>query len=450
MSATADGIIARLERIPISWWHVRARLILGFATFFDAFDLLALSFAVPVLVTEWQMTPRQTGFVIASVFAGQFVGALVSGWLAERYGRLFVTNITIAVFSVMSIACAFAWDPASLIVFRFLQGLGLGGEVPIATAYITELSRAQGRGRFYILYELVFVLGLVLAGLVGVWLVPRFGWQSMFFLGAVPGVLVFFLRRLLPESPRWLVSTGRLAEADAAVAGIEAFVQRDGTVLPPVQAVSATPAVRAATNWAELFEGRYLRRTLTVWVLWFCCFSTTYGLFTWLPTLYRTVYKLPLVQSLNYGLITNVAGMAGAVLCAFTIDRVGRRPWFVGALMGGGVTLSVIWALSPTTATVLLVLVSLGSFVLSSVAIGLNLYTPELYPTRIRAAGTSVGGAWQRVAAFLGPIVVGFLVPNYGLGSVFLYFGGLAVLGGVVCLVWAIETKGRVLEELSP
>ena len=449
LTVAGDSVLARLERIPVSWWHLRARIILGFATFFDAYDLLALTFALPAFVQTWHMSPQQVGFVISSAFAGQFVGALVSGWLAERYGRLFVTNITVAIFSVMSIACALAWDPQSLMAFRFIQGIGLGGEVPIATAYITELARAQGRGRFYISYELVFIVGLVAAGFLGVWMVPALGWQSMFYLGAAPGVLVFFLRRLLPESPRWLISKGRIAEADAAVTAIERFVVERGTILPPPRptARAATPDV---TRWGELFEGRYLRRTLTVWVMWFCCFSTSYGLFSWLPTLYRTVFNLPLAQSLNYGLITQVAGLAGATVCAFTIDRVGRRVWFTTGLLTGGVLMFIVWALSPTTPTVLLVLVSLGSLFLSGVSIGLNLYTPELYPTRIRAAGTSVGGSWQRVAAFLGPIVVGYLVPGYGLGSVFLYFGGLALLGGIVTLIFAIETKDQVLEELSP
>ena len=156
------------------------------------------------------------------------------------------------------------------------------------------------------------------------------------------------------------------------------------------------------------------------------------------------------MQSLSYGLITNAAGMAGAVACAFTIDRIGRRPWFVGGLLIGGATLLVIWAVSPTPANVLLALVSFGSFMLSSVSISLNLYTPELYPTRIRAWASSIAGAWQRVAAFLGPIIVGYLVPAYGLGSVFLYFGGMAILGGVVSLLWATETKGQIVEELSP
>src|SRR5471030_3232434 len=224
-------------------------MILGVATFFDAFDLLSISFALPALVGIWKMTPAQIGLVLSAAFVGQLLGAIVAGWAAERYGRLFVTTITIAIFSVMSLACAFAWDPTSLIIFRFLQGIGLGGEVPIATTYISELARAEGRGRFYILYELVFSFGLVAAGVIGYLVVPTLGWQSMFIIGAAPALLVFFLRRLLPESPRWLVSKGRLKEADGVISEIERSVAGSGHALSAPLAAAAIPArAREATR----------------------------------------------------------------------------------------------------------------------------------------------------------------------------------------------------------
>jgi putative MFS transporter len=450
-TTAAPALLARLERIPTAWWHVRARMILGVATFFDAFDLLAISFALPALVGVWKMTPSQVGLVLSAAFVGQLLGAIVAGWAAERYGRLFVTTITIAIFSVMSLACAFAWDPNSLIAFRFLQGIGLGGEVPIATTYISELARAEGRGRFYILYELVFSFGLVAAGVIGYLIVPRIGWQSMFIVGAAPALIVFFLRRLLPESPRWLVSRGRLAEADDAIAGIERSVAGSGYALPPPLPAAAVPArAREATRWGEFLTGRYLKRSLTVWALWFCCFSTTYGLTSWLPTLYKTIFNLSLSHSLLYGMITNLTGICGSAICAFSIDRIGRRRWFGFAFLCGGATLLALWYVGPSTAVTLLVFVSLGAFFMSSVSIALNLYTPELYPTRIRAFASSVGGAWQRVAATIGPLVVAALVTPYGLGSVFLYFGGLAILGGVLAFLFGTETKGQILEELSP
>ena len=446
IAGSTEDVVARLERLPPGWWQVRTRLILGTATFFDAVDLLAISFALPVLAVVWHLTPGESGQVLSAVFAGQIVGALAAGWAAERYGRLRVASVTVLVFALMSLACAVAWDLTSLTVFRFVQGIGLGGEVPIATAYITELARAETRGRFYILYEMVFSVGLVAAALFGVVLVPALGWQSLFVLGALPAVLAIFLRRLLPESPRWLAGQGRHAEADAAVGGIEGYYRGRGIALAAPRFLPATP-VRPGNRWLAMLAPRYRRRTLAVWAMWFCCFSTTYGLLIWMPTLFRVVFKLPLQQSLLYGFIIQGAGFVGTLTCALAIDSAGRRRWFTGAFVLGGLLLCFVAYRQPASPGELLGYMCVGAALLGSVAIGLNLYTAELYPTPFRAFASSVGGAWQRVAAAAGPLVVGALLPR-GLGEVFLYFGVTALTGGAITLLFAMETKQAVLEEL--
>src|ERR1700693_1583672 len=164
-SGSIDDVVARSERMPISWWHVRTRIIIGVATFFDAFDALAIAFVLPVLVPAWKLNGPQIGFLIAAGYLGQLAGALFFGWVAERYGRVTAMIWSIMIFAIMSLACAFAWDYQSLVVARTVQGFGLGGEVPVAATYISELARAKGRGRFVLLYELVFSVGLVAAGL---------------------------------------------------------------------------------------------------------------------------------------------------------------------------------------------------------------------------------------------------------------------------------------------
>jgi putative MFS transporter len=198
-----------------------------------------------------------------------------------------------------------------------------------------------------------------------------------------------------------------------------------------------------------MLDGAYRRRTLGVWAMWFCCFSTTYGLNTWIPTLYRTNFNLPLSQALGYGLIVQVCGILGSTLCAFNIDKIGRRPWFTVALLSGGTTLLILAGIGASTATILLVFVSIGTFFMSSVAIGLNLYTAEIYPTRIRAFASSIAGAWQRVAAASGPLVVAYLLTGAGLTFVFVYFGIVALIGAAVAAGVTVETKNRSLEAVS-
>jgi putative MFS transporter len=191
---TPGSVLARLARIPVSPWHVRARLIIGIATFFDGFDVLTMSFALPAFAQSWGMSPGQIGLVLSSAFFGQLIGALCAGWLAERFGRLPVVTGAVALYALMSIACAQAWNPGSLIAFRFIQGLGLGAEVPVATTYVNEIAPAKQRGQFYVFFELLFVFGLIGAAIAGAIIVPRLGWQAMFYIGALPLLLAFVLR----------------------------------------------------------------------------------------------------------------------------------------------------------------------------------------------------------------------------------------------------------------
>lgn len=446
--SSVDGIVARIERLPTSWWQIKTRIIVGTATFFDAFDALAIASVLPVIAPLWKLAPQQIGWLISAGFLGQLLGALVFGWVAERHGRITAMVWSIALFSVMSLVCALAWDYNSLLAFRTMQGIGLGGEVPVAAVFISELARAQGRGRFVLLYELVFPVGLVAASLAGLWVVPHLGWPYMFAIGALPGFLALVLRRLLPESPRWLAVRGRLAQAEAAMAQIESETRKaTGEPLPAPKPVVST--LDKPASLTDLFGPFYLRRTLVVWVIWFCAYFVNYGLSIWLPTVYRTVFKLPLDQSLRYGLITQAVGLIGTLICALAIDHVGRRPWFALSFVGAAAALAVLASTPTPTAQQVLTYMTIAYFFVSSINIGVYLYTPELYPTRVRALGVGTATAWLRLASIIGPIVVGMMIGS-GLAAVFVTFAAVAGIAAVITGLFAVETKGRVLEEASP
>ncbi len=446
--ASVDEIVARLERLPTSWWQVKARIIVGVATFFDAFDALAIASVLPVIVPLWKLSPQEIGLMISAGFLGQLLGALLFGWVAERHGRMTAMIWSIALFAVMSLVCAFAWDYGSLLVFRTIQGIGLGGEVPVAAVFISELAKAQGRGRFVLLYELVFPIGLTAASLIGLWAVPHLGWQYMFVIGALPAMLALVLRRLLPESPRWLAVRGRNAEAEAAMSLIEAQTQKAiGKPLPPPRPVVST--LDKPASWSDLFGPIYLRRTLVVWVIWFSAYFVNYGLSIWLPTVYRTVFKLPLDVSLRYGLITQVVGLLGTVLCALAIDHVGRRLWFALSFAAATLALGALALYPSPTAEQVLTCMTIAYFFVSTINIGVYLYTPELYPTRVGALAVGSATAWLRLASMIGPTVVGMMIAS-GLPSVFVTFAAIAALAAVITGLFAIETKVRVLEEASP
>lgn len=448
-TATPEDILARIERLPLSSWQIRTRIIVGTATFFDAFDALAITYVLPAVAPLWKLTPSATGWLISSGFLGQLFGALIGGALAERIGRRPVIVAAVLWFGLLSLACGWAWNYESLVALRFLQGLGLGAEVPVAATYISELARAKGRGRFVLLFELVFPIGLVAVAIMGRWIVP-IGWQYLFFVGGVPALFALFMMRRLPESPRWLASRDRIDEAATAMAYIEREVQAaTGKPLPTVEAVSRTVVTKHAT-WSELFNRVYRRRTLVIWVAWFATYFANYGLTTWLPTIYLTVFKLSLQEALNYGLITQVCGLFTSFACALLIDRVGRRIWFAMAFAGAAAALLTLWWIGPSSAERILFFAILTNLCVSTLSLALYLYTAELYPTRVRALGTSTGTAWLRLASILGPSAVGSVLTSGGLGDVFLLFGAVALGASIVVALFATETKARVLEEISP
>ena len=440
-------IVARIERLPITGFHVRARLIVGTATFFDALDALAIAYVLPVLSSVWHLSTTQIGALISIGFIGQMVGSVIFGWIGERYGRMAALSWSVIIFSVFSIFCTFSWNYTSLFIFRTLQGLGLGGEVPVAATYINEISKARGRGLFVMLYEFAFNVGLFFAALLGNLMVPHLGWRSIFLVGAIPAILIIFVRRHLPESPRWLASRGRLDEADKIVSKLEEEAINSGKELPEIE---LKPVADRKTDWRELFQGIYRRRTFTVWVIWVTTYFVTYGLLTWTPTIYSSVFKLSLQESLRLPLLTQLASVLTGLFAAFLIDRVGRRTWFTGAFLLSSIPLLLLWLLGASSVWQVWWLVTIAAWFMSTNAGVLYLYSPELYPTRIRALGSSVASIWVRIASAIGPLATGAVLSNFSLSAVFMMMGFVPLIGATVTYFFAEESGNKSLEEVSP
>ena len=458
---SADELIARMESVPFSPWHTRARIVMGSATFFDAFNALSLAFALPILIRLWHITPRQIGVLISASYVGQLVGALLFTALAERFGRIRSATAAVAIMSALGLACAMAGSFPALFACRLLQGVGVGGEMPVAAAYISELSRAHGRGRFFLLYELIFPLGLMTTGQVGAWLVPVWGWKAMFLIGGIPGLAITVLLARLPESPRWLISKGRLEEAERIVRQIESSTERrisaGGTREGALPAATPSSSFResttssdlAPTRWSELLSPLYRRRTLIVWILWASAYFVGNSLNNWMASLYNTIYHLTLRESLRAASLTNAVQVVILLVCAFTIDRIGRRNWTVASYLLGGALLAALGLLGAHSALSVIVWATLSYAIIGTANAVLYLYTPEIYPTRMRAIGTGLATSWLRLASAVGPAVVGVMVGARGVNSVFLMFAGVAAVGALAA-TRMIETRDRRLEEIAP
>jgi len=451
-----DNMTERLERLPFTRVHLHVAAVLSVGTFFDAFDSVSIAVSLTVISTILHIDLVESGLLISSAYVGQFVGALVIGWLAERFGRKNAFALSLLLFGSMSLATALAWNFESLLVFRLIQGIGLGAEVPVAGTLFNEFVRGKDRGKVVMIYETIFIWGLFLAPLVGLVLFRILGrdvgWRALFALGSCPvlvGIYAFFR---LPESPRWLAQKCRFAEADSVISKIERSARIRN--IAPVSPAPHPPAAVHPTRLTELFAPSYRKRTALVWVHWFTAYFVNSIVTGWLPIMYVRFSGLTPEQSLA---LTTVTG--GVLLCvgyslAFIIDRLGRKPAFVfgfalsgfGALIG----LAVAMATRSFTWPALFIpglIMQCGSGLNCN---GVYVYTPELYPTRMRAWATSLASSMNRLASFIAPSVTGALLGlRFGVEWMFGMLAAVSVAGLVTMATLGIETKQRALEQIS-
>ncbi|GAA5175457.1 MFS transporter [Pseudonocardia eucalypti] len=426
-------------------------MLLGIATFFEGFDQLLVAYSMPLFKVEWQLTPVELTMVVTTGSAGMLIGAMLTGVLADRFGRIRVVVAAMLVTALASLLLMVSPNIEVFAALRFVQGLGIGGEVPAAAVFVNELAKARARGRFVLLYELAFPAGLSSAALIASVVVPAFGWRALYLIGALPAVLALLVIREVPESPRWLASRGDTERAERAMRTIEDRVgAATGAPLPEPSPVIDAPGEREGTaRVRDLFGGRYRRRTAILAVLWFAGFLVNYGLTTWLPTIYTSIYHLPIRTALNYTLVSSLSGFLGCVAVALLVDRIGRRASIAAGLAGAGLPLLALAALGAGQGASVVVWSTLATFFIYASTICLYLYTPELYPTRGRGTGISFHGAIGRVGMIVGPVLVGSLMSaGAPAAAVFALLGVLGVVAAGAALLGE-ETSGRTLEELN-
>jgi MFS transporter, putative metabolite:H+ symporter len=443
---TASSLGARLERLPLSAWHWRMLGVLGLAWAFDGLDSLIIGSIAAALGKAWQLPPSAIGILIGANFAGSVVGALLAS-MGDRFGRKAIFNWSLLWFSLMSLASAFAWSTQSLIVLRFLTGFGLGAELPIIAAYLGELVPAAARGRTQGLLNSFWPLGTLAAALIAVLVIPGsdMGWRYAFAIGSLPALMVAFTRRGLPESPRWLALNGRAREAEAIVGGIERAVESaTGRPLPPP---SAHPPVERRVAVGEGLFGRGVaKRTIMLWGLQFFAYTGAAGLLGWMPSLFASA-GFSLARSFLYVLIMQVAYVPNQVLGAWLMDRIGRRVVLVGnGLLAAvaGVIYGLLLINHAGTAAILVMGIAVSFFV-SAVIGAIQVYGPEQYATAVRATGYGTSRVFGFLGATMGPVLIGFVMPSFGVFGAFCVIAGSFVLASAFVLVLGTETRGLAL-----
>ncbi|MCH6162591.1 MFS transporter [Streptomyces marispadix] len=445
--AHTELLAARLERLPWTSHQRKLLLVVATAWLFDSIDLATLTFVLSPISTEFRLDHAQTGLMGSIGFLGMLVGAVVAGTMADRLGRRLVFQCSIVVWGVASVALALSWDFSSLLTFRFLLGLGMGAEFPVAAALMAEFLPADRRGRGAALLEGAWPVGFVLAGALAYVVTEPLGWRGMFVIEGCLAVWALVIRRVLPESPRWLATRGRRAEAEKVLTGFERAVQRaGGKPLPEPAPVAAAASGAASGGFRDLFSSSYRRRTVALWAVWFCTLLGYYGLTTWLGQL-LTERGLEVVESIEYILLMALWGIPGFLSAAYLVERIGRKPCLAGyTVASAGAAFAYGQAGDQLQ---LIVTGSVLQFFLFGMWSSIYAYTPELFPTRSRGVGVGTATAAGRLGAVLGPLLVPVVLSAAGATAVFALGAGLFLTAACLVLTLLPETKHAVLEDIS-
>ncbi|OKL35578.1 MFS transporter [Domibacillus mangrovi] len=386
--------------------------VAGLGWMFDAMDVGMLSFVIAALKADWDLTPQQMGWIGSVNSIGMAVGALVFGVFADRVGRKNIFIITLLMFSLASGLSALTTTLAAFLILRFFVGMGLGGELPVASTLVSESVSAKDRGRVVVLLESFWAFGWLLAAVISYFVIPTYGWQAALVIGAVPAFYALYLRLKLPDSPAF----------------------------SPAKAEKRT----IGQNMRDVWSKKYSRSTLVLWVVWFTVVFSYYGMFLWLPSV-MVIKGFSMIQSFEYVLIMTLAQLPGYFSAAWLIERAGRKFVLVTYLLGTAASALVFGNAESTS--ILIVSGMLLSFFNLGAWGALYAYTPEQYPAVIRGTGTGMAAAVGRIGGILGPLLVGSLVASgQSIGFIFGLFCASIVIGVIVLATLGRETKQVELE----
>jgi putative MFS transporter len=445
--ATAVNAGSRLDRLPISKFHYRIFWLVGAGMFFDGYDLyVAGGVLASTIQTKFSTLPQNLQF-LSLTFVGMTIGSFITGFVGDKYGRRFTYQVNLLVFGLASFAAAFAQDMNQLIVCRFVQGLGLGAEIVVGYSTLTEFVPPATRGRWLAFMAFLVVAGFPVTAILGYLIIPTWGWRPMFIIAGIGSLVVWYLRKNLPESPRWLEAQGRHAEAETLMKEIEKEVASTAGALPAPKPAIATPQL----SGAAMFKPPILQRLLVgSWCL-ITINTLIFGFVIFLPQFFLR-QGLTISNSLGYTVVLASASLVGCAVGAYLSDSIGRR-WSI--IVGSVLTIVFGWIYARFNAssdpvTVLSVGAVLIVAIYIQTALLFGVYTPELFPTEIRLRANGICNTFGRAATVVSPFVVGYLMVHYALPGVVWLMIGLVVVQIVAVYLWGVEPAKRSLEVLDP
>ena len=427
----------RLDRLPVTSKHKRLLLGSGLGWALDAMDVGLISFIMAALAVHWELNPSQTSWLASAGFLGMALGATFGGLLADKFGRRNVFSLTLLIYGLATGASALAGGLTVLIFFRFIVGLGLGAELPVASTLISEFAPRRVRGRMVVILEAFWALGWILAAIIGTFVVStsESGWRWALALGMLPAAYSIYVRRGLPESVRFLESKGRHDEAEAIVASFEAAAE-DRPLDDALPDPTPSPA-------ASIWSPQLRRRTAALWTIWFCVNLSYYGAFIWIPSL-LVADGFSLVKSFSFTLIITLAQLPGYAVAAWLIELWGRRVTLAVFLLGSAAAAGLYGAAAKEA------LIILAGCLLSFFNLGawgaLYAIGPELYPTSLRGRGTGAAAGFGRLASIAAPLIVPPLLAAGGTAWLFVVFAAAFAIAAAAAFNLP-EQKGIALAQ---
>lgn len=448
------SLLARLDRLPLSRPHYLLLLIGGLGYTFDGMDAAVVAFLMPSVQDVWGLTNAQLGLVGSAAPFGFLFGATCAGLLGDRIGRRKVMMWALAVYALFSLVAAAAPNYEIFLASRVLAGFGTGAESAIIAPFLSEFVPAARRGWFVGALAGFFSFGFVGAALLGRFVVQPIpeGWRWAQVITALPILMLLWWRRSLPESPRYLLANGRTAEAEAIVVDLEHKVRAATRAeLPPVPEVAVekpaeTRKVGLFSALKYLWSGRMARRTAITWLIWFVITFSYYGFFTWIPTL-LVKQGITVTKSFEFSIIIYLAQVPGYFSAAWLGEFLDRKNTI--ALYLAGSAASAFWMSQMTDPVMITVSAAVLSFFLNGTYAAVYSYTPEVFPTWIRASGTGLASAFGRFGSIIAPSVIGVFAASLGFGGVFGMTTAVLAVGVVCTLLFGLSTAGRSLEDVA-
>ncbi len=428
-----------VEQIGFGKFQSKLMTICGMGWAADAMEVLLISFAIPAIGEEWNLSAGQKALLATAIFLGMLMGAYIWGRIADTRGRKIGFISTIAIDSIFGLASAFSPSFAWLVVLRGLTGFGVGGTLPVDYAIFAEYLPANKRGRYLVLLESFWALGYLLAAGLAWLIVPRLGWRWLLAISALPGLIIFIIRRSIPESPRYLLVQGRSEEAAAVLRRVAQYngVSMGDFSLAPLEKT-------APARVQDLLHPSLRRSTFLLWLIWFAISLGYYGVFTWLPNYFRGLGMtlLPVYQN---AFILALAQIPGYFSAAWLVEKWGRRRTMAVFLFASAL-FTYLFAAATGLNWVLAMGIWMSFFTLGAWGV-IYAVTPEVYPTSLRGTGMGTASGFTRIAGALAPSL-GALLMGSGLGLSLTVFAISYAVAGLAALFLPYETSQKPLEDV--